>query len=110
MLINISIAAASATAGTDLFKDERNNVSSRPRVVTGIAVAGSAAALDAKVSLYIERTYVGSFYNTATGSWNRDEIVPLGNRYVPPGAKISCIVDTAPGTNPINIVLMGREM
>jgi hypothetical protein len=105
MIGQVSIAAATAVAGYDIFKDQTWNQSSRLRRLRGIAVAGSAAAGDCSFNLYIDDHHVGRFYNTATGWPTRDHIVPIRSKAVPPGAKISAIMVTAPTTNPINVVV-----
>jgi len=107
MIGTVSVAAATAVVGYDLFQNEVWNVSDRPRRLRGIAVAGSAAAGDAAIDLYIGRYYVGRFYNLATGFPNiADHMIPLKGNLVPAGSKISCVVADAPGTNPINIILV----
>ena len=105
MIGQISIAHTVAVAGYDLFKDTKWNISSQPRVLKGIAVTGSAAAGDAEVELYVGMKLVTNIFNTATGFPTRDHVQPLPGNFVPAGSKISCIVRTAPGTNPINVTL-----
>lgn len=103
MIGSNSTAAASATVGVDLFKDERWNISSKPRIIRGISCVGSAAINDFYGELYIESTYIGRFYNTHAGvaAPLDSDFIPLGKRYVPAGAKISFIVGDAATTNPV---------
>ncbi len=107
MIGQVSVAAATAVAGYDMFRDQTWRVSSRTRRLRGMGVAGSAAALDSAVDLFVDQYHVGRFYNSATGMVLVDaHMMPLKGNLVPPGATISCIVAIAPGTNPLNIVLL----
>lgn len=101
----VSIAAATAVAGYDLFRDQKWNISSQPRVLSGISCCGSAAALDTELELFVGNVLVTNVFNSATGAPTRDHVQPLAGIYVPAGERISCIVKTAPGTNPINVNL-----
>ena len=102
----ISVAAATAVVGYDLFADEWFQGSPQPRALTGFGLAGSAAALDTLVSLFIGTTKVGEFYNSATGMVLVDaHMIPLDYLYVPPGEDLHLYVDDAPTTNPINAIL-----
>ena len=105
MIGQVTVAAADATLGTDLFKDQTWRVAARPRKLSGLALAGSAAAGDFAGDLYIDQYYVGRFYNLATGWPTRDHLVPLKGNAVPPGSTIAFVVADAPATNPINIIL-----
>lgn len=107
MIGQVSVAAATAVVGYDLFRDQTWRVSSKARRLRGMAVAGSAAALDTTVDLYIDQYHVGKFYNSATGAPIIDQhMVPLKGNLVPAGATIACIVSDAPATNPINVILL----
>ena len=102
----VSIAAATAVVGYDLLTGERWQSMGVPRALTGIALAGSAAALDTKIGLYIDDVYIGSFLNSATGAVLLDaHLRPLDRNYVPPYAQIHAIVEDAPATNPINLTI-----
>lgn len=105
MIGQVSIAAATAVVGYDLFKDQKWNISSQARVLKGIGVCGSAVAADCQVELYVGNTLITNAYNKALGFPTRDHVDPLPGNYVPPGAKISCVVKTQPTTNAINVVL-----
>jgi hypothetical protein len=97
-----SIAAATAVVGYDLFQNKPELQSSDvDRALRGIALAGSAAALDAKATLKVGSTTIGDVLNVATGAPTNDHIQPL-NAFVPAGARISLVVTDAPATNPLN--------
>lgn len=105
-VLEISVAATTAVVGYDLLQGERGQQMGSPRALTGIAVAGSAAALDTKLGLYIDDVYIGSFYNTATGAVLLDaHLRPLDRNYVPPYSQLHLIVEDAPATNPINCTI-----
>lgn len=107
MIGQVSVAAATAVAGYDLFRDQTWRVSSKLRRLRGMAVAGSAAALDCSVDLFVDQFHVGRFFNSATGfPLMADHLIPLKGNLVPPGATVSAIVAIAPTTNPINIILI----
>lgn len=105
MIGQVSIPHATAVAGYDMFRDQKWNISSQQRVLSGIACTGSAAAGDSEVELYVGMKLVTNIFNTATGFPTRDHVQPLPGIFVPAGSKISCIVRTAPGTNPLQVVL-----
>jgi hypothetical protein len=107
MIGQVSVAAATAVAGYDLFQNERWNVSSKRRVLRGIAAVGSAAINDCSFDLYVESAYIGRFYNTHAGvvAPIQEDIIALGAIYVPPGSKVSAIVAVGATTNPINVIL-----
>lgn len=105
MIGQVSIAAAAATIGTDLFRDQKWNVASQNRTLRGLAVCGSTAAGDCEVELFVGQKMVTNAFNKATGFPTKDHIDPLGEVFVPAGSKISCIVRVAAVANPINIAL-----
>ena len=105
MIGQVSVAAATAVVGYDLFRDQTWRVSSRARRLKGLAVAGSAAAGDTAIDLYVDRYHVGKFYNLATGWPTMDHMVPLKGNAVPPGATVAAIVADAASTNPINVII-----
>lgn len=107
MIGSVSVPAAVAIVGYDLFRDQTWRVSSKPRRLRGIAVAGSTAAGDTSVDLYVDQYHVGKFYNLAAGfPLVADHMLPLKGNAVPVGATISAIISDAPATNPINIILL----
>lgn len=104
-----SVAAATAALGYDLTTGQIWATSSNDRALTGFAMAGSAAAGDTKVDVYVDQVKIGEFYNTATGFPTKDHFYPL-DAGVPAGSKISVIVSDAASTNPINIVVQWDEL
>jgi len=99
-----SIAAATAAAGYDLLKDDINNLANYPRVLTRAGLAGSAAALDTRVAIYIGTDVVARLYNVATGAVLTDAHFRDIHKMVPAGVQVRAVVEDAPATNPINIV------
>lgn len=105
-----SVAAATAILGYDLARDQLWKTSSRNRALTGFGMRGSGAAADTKISIYVDSVKVGEAYNDTTGFPNMDSLIPLDDNFVPAGANISIIVDDAPVTNPINIMLTWDDL
>ena len=102
----VSVAAATAVVGYDLIDGEWFASMGEDRALTGIGLAGSAAALDTQCELFIDDVKVGNFYNTATGAVLMDaHMQPLDYLYVPAFATIHLYVTDAPATNPINAVI-----
>ena len=107
MIGQVSVAAATAVVGYDLFRDQTWRVAAKSRRLRGMGMAGSTAALDTSADLFIDQFHVGKFYNSAAGAVLLDaHMMPLKGNLVPPGATIACIVADAPATNPINVVLI----
>ncbi|HIB69268.1 MAG TPA: hypothetical protein EYO33_30340 [Phycisphaerales bacterium] len=75
------------------------------RVIKSIGVAGSAAALDTIVEVYVGNQSIGRFFNSATGAVQVDSGMFPMNAPVGPGAKVVARVTDAPASNPINIVV-----
>ena len=94
MIGQTSIAAATAIVGYDLTRDTTWRIASYARVAVAIGLAGSAAALDTKVDIFIGSVKVGEMYNSATGAPNRDSMFRMNNP-IPAGAPISVIVTDA---------------
>lgn len=106
MLMNLHILTAAALAGVDLAANDRNNVSSEPRAMRGVACVGSVAVDDFWIDVFIGNTFVGRFYNTKIATNQiaiNEDVVPVGNRYVPPGAKISVIAGINAGAGNIDV-------
>ena len=106
MIGTVSIAAATAIIGADLFRDQSWRVSSKPRKLRGCRVAGSTAAGDCALDLFVDQYHIGRFYNLATGFPTELHNIPLKGNFVPPGATISAIVGIAAVANPINVILL----
>ena len=109
MIMNLHILTAAALAGTDLAANDRNNVSSKPRVIRAVGVAGSVAAYDFWADVFVGRAFIGRFYNTKFGiqpiAMNED-MIPVGNAYVPPGDKISVIAGVNAGAGDIDVIIL----
>lgn len=105
MIGQVTVLAATAVAGYDIFRDQTWRVSSKPRKLMGVAVAGSAVAGDCSFDLYIDQYHVGRFHNLALAWPTRDHIVACRGNSIPPGATVSAIMSVAPTTNPINVVV-----
>jgi len=102
----VSVAAATAVVGFDLFADEWFQQLSEDRDLTAIGLAGSAAALDTLVELFVGTEKIGEFYNTATGAVLMDAHLVEIEGDVPEGELLHLYVADAPATNPINAVLV----
>ena len=105
MIGQVSVLAADAVVNYDCFANQTWRVSAKTRKLRGLAVAGSTAAGDCAVDLFVDQYKVGRFYNLAAGWPTMDHMVPLRGNLVPPGATISCIVTDAAAANPLNIIL-----
>jgi len=105
MIGQVSIDDAVAVVGYDLFKDTIWQQASYPRVLSGIGCAGSATAMDTKISIYVGTLKVGEFYNAATGAVLVNQHMFAMNEEVPAGTLIHAYVDDAPATNPVNVVV-----
>jgi hypothetical protein len=106
MLLNLFALTAAATAGVDLAANDRNNVSSKPRIMRGVACVGSVAVNDFYVDVFIGNHFVGRFYNTKIATNQiaiNEDVVPVGRRYVPPGDKIAVICGVNAGAGNVNV-------
>lgn len=112
ILINTSEAAATLTAGTDAFRNDRKRTSSRGRTVTGIAIVGGNAINEASIDLYAGDYFFGRFRNTHSGVVGivvPDDVQPIRATYVAAGDGISAIVGVAPTVSPLLIQVYGEE-
>ena len=105
MIGQVSVVHTVAVVGYDLFKDTIWQQAPYPRILSGVGCAGSLAALDAKISIYVGTVKVGEFYNSATGAVLVNQHMFAMNEQVAAGDLIHAYVDIAPGTNPINVVV-----
>jgi len=103
MIGQVSVAAAVAIVGADLFTNEKWNVSGTNRILRGIAMAGSTAAGDCEADLFVGSRLITHLFNSAAGFPLREHLKALGQIFVPAGSKISCIVTNAAVANPINL-------
>ncbi len=106
-IAQVSIAAATAVVGYDLLQDSIHQSAQGPRTLKKVGLAGSAAALDTEVELYVGSRSIGRFLNSATGAVLVDahmyEVGGARGVDVPAGAKVTARVTDAPATNPINL-------
>lgn len=100
-----SIAAATAVVGYDLCTGQLWQRSGRIRALTGISVCGSAAAADTKVILLIGTARIGEFFNTATGFPTKDHRIEQAYLCIPAAEDLHLIVEDAPATNPVNVIV-----
>ena len=105
MIGQVSIAAATAVVGYDLFKDTIWQQAPYPRILSGVGCAGSLAALDTKVSIYVGTVKVGEFYNSALGAVLVNQHMFAMNENIAAGDLLHAYVDDAPLTNPLNMVV-----
>lgn len=98
----VSVAAASAPVGTDLFANETWKRRPFARLLRAVGVKGSAAGGDTEIELFIGETRIANVFNVDTGLPNRDNAMPVG-RLIPPNEELRAIVVDAPATNPINL-------
>lgn len=99
----VSIAAATAVLGADLFLNQPWARSPQNRTLDAIGIKGSATALDTEVEVFIDEVRIGNFFNTDTGFPNFDDMIDMRGSFVPAGSLLRCIVRDAALTNPINI-------
>jgi lipid-binding SYLF domain-containing protein len=104
-----SVAAATAVVGYDLARDTVWQQSTKARAVAGLALKGSAAALDTEVDIYVDNVRVGNLFNSGTGAPNRDDLFRSG-AYVPAGSEVHLLIKDAPATNPINVLVEFVDM
>lgn len=111
-LLSTSEAAATLTAGTDAFRNERKRSSSRERSVTGVSVVGGNAINEAVVDIFIEDYFVGRFRNTRSGvvaAILPDDFQPVREASIPAGSQIAAIIITAPTVSPLLVKVYGRQ-
>lgn len=113
ILINTSEAAGTLTVGVDAFRNDRKRTSSRPRVIEGIVIVGSAAINDTELDLFAGDYYFGRFRNSRAGVAAPilpDDLQPLRATVVAPGDALTATIVDAPVTSPLLIQIMGREL
>lgn len=112
ILINSGEAAATLTAGTDAFRNDRKRTSSRPRIVEGIVIVGGNAINEAAIDLYAGDYFFGRFRNSRAGvaaPIMPDDFQAIRPTAVAPGDAITAIIGTAPTVSPLYVQLMGQE-
>ena len=105
----VSVAAATAVVGYDLFADVWFQSMSEDRELTGIGIAGSAAAMDTEIELFVGTEKIGNFYNKATGAVLMDAHRVALDAEVEAGTFLHAYVVDAPATNPINVQVEWEE-
>jgi len=105
-LLQQSIAAATAVVGYDLLTSDLLATAQYARTIDSAGLAGSAAALDTIVDLYVGPTFIARLFNTAQGAVLVDaHMFGIKNVFVPAGQRVQAKVVDAPATNPINIAI-----
>lgn len=113
ILLNTVEATATLLVGVDAFRNERKNSSSRPRVITGIAIVGANAVGECTVNLFVESTLVGAFQNSLNGAVAillPDHLQPISPTPVPIGSRIVAQIAVAPTVSPLKIQVYGTEL
>lgn len=106
MIHERSVAAATAVVGYNLAGDQYWEELGFPRILTHIALKGSAAAGDTEVKIKVGTADYGSIFNTGTGYPNIDDLKPVGAIPIPRGTPVRFEVVDAPATNPINLMIV----
>lgn len=112
-LISTSEAAATLTVGTDAFRNERKRTSSSLRYIEGISIVGANAINEAKVDVFIEDYFVGSFRNSRSGvaaAILPDDYQGIRSAACPPGSSIAAVIVVAPTVSPLLVKVYGREI
>lgn len=113
ILLSTVEATATLLVGTDAFRNERKNSSSRPRVITGIAIVGGNAIGECTVNLFVENNFIGAFENSLNGAVAillPDHLQPIGNAPVPAGSRIVAQIAVAPTVSPLKIQVYGVDL
>ncbi len=98
----ISVAAATAVVGFDMAEGQRWKEQGNDRVLTGLALCGSAAEGDSEVDVFVDETRIGTFFNTKLLFPDEDDVIEVGV-IVPANSEVSLVVQDAATTNPLNI-------
>lgn len=105
-LTTVSVLAATAALGYDLLLNRPDVQSAgRRRVIRALSLTGSAAIGDSRVQVKVGNNVVATLYNTAVGFATQDASTFKTQYNVPAGSPISVIVDDAPATNPLNLLI-----
>lgn len=100
-----AVAAATAIVGYDMFTGEVWARAPQNRILTGIAVTGSAVIGDAEVEPHIDEVRVSNFFNSKLLLPNNDDLMTLESLGVPAGAQLRCIVRDAPATSILYVMV-----
>lgn len=111
ILINTSEAAATLTAGTDAFRNDRNSSSSRNRKVQGIVIVGGNAINEAAIDLYAGTHFFGRFRNSRAGvaaPVMPDDYQAISPTWVAAGDRIVATIGIAPTVSPLLVQIHGE--
>lgn len=112
-IVHETITVANAAKGSNLANGKFWETSNFNRQITAIALTGSAAADDTQLSIFYGTTKIGEIRNSSTGlavDVDKDLVPHNSQLFCPRGAKMSIVVDTAPVTNPIKLLLVIAEL
>ena len=112
ILINTSEAAATLTAGTDAFRNDRKRTSSRIRIIEGIVIVGANAINEAAIDFYAGDYFFGRFRNSRSGvaaPVQPDDYQAIRPTVVAPGDALTAVVGVAPTVSPLLIQVFGSE-
>lgn len=108
----VSVPAATAAVGYDLLTDlPFVRSSGGNRILRRAGLAGSAGAGDTRVGITVGGVPVGRLHNVSTGFVNSDrDMRSMGDAIIPAGEALSALVEDAPVTNPINLLVEVEEL
>jgi hypothetical protein len=110
----VESAAANVAAGSDLMANNFFQFDARPRIVSRIAVTGSAVLGDAYISLFYGTEKIGDYYPSTIGVVfgleARDYLPVRTNRALRPNEPIRLIVGKVSVTNGFKVVLEVQEV
>lgn len=112
ILVNTSEAAATLTAGTDAFRNDRKRSSARARIIEGIVIVGANAINECAVDLYAGDFYFGRFRNSRSGvvaPVQPDDFQAIRPTIVAPGDALTATIAVAPTVSPLLIQVFGSE-
>lgn len=113
-LLSTDEAAATLLVGIDVFRNERMNVDTRWRLVTGITIVGSTALRDFAINLFAGDLMLGNYVVNVIGAAVipvlPDNLQPIPPTWVQPGTKIAGIITNAAVGNNVQCVLYGKRV
>jgi len=105
-LTTISIPAATAVVNYDMLQTRQDvAIAGRARVIRGLSLTGSAAIGDARVQVKVGSNVVATLYNSALAFPTADGTSFATQYKVPASSPISIVVDDAPATNPLVVLI-----
>lgn len=110
-LLSTHEAAATLLAGVDAFRNERKNLSARPRQIHGFTIVGGNAIHEVEVDIHAGDHYFGRFRNTRSGV--AAPILPDDYQACIPtwvvGDKLTATIVTPPTVSPLLIKVFGVQ-